>query len=380
MVQPMDSEQSSLKYWLAFHRVPGIGRVRFSLLERHFASLGHAWEASRLELLASGLDERTVSQIINFRQQISPEAELELLERHGIQALTWHDATYPTRLKEIDDPPPVLYLKGELLPQDEWAVTVVGTRRATPYGRQAAEHFAGDLARGSITVVSGLARGIDAVAHAAALDAGGRTIAVLACGLDIIYPPEHRRLARQIQEHGALLSEYPLGTQPRPDYFPRRNRIMSGIALGTLVIEADEQSGALITARLALEQNREVFAVPGSIFAPSSRGVNKLIRDGSAKLVLTIRDVLEELNLTQTQVAEQLVMQQLLPANEAEQVLLRELAAGPLHIDEVRRASGLPIDLVSSTLAMMELKGLVKLVGPMTYGQTREAAAIYQAV
>ena len=286
-----------LKYWVAFSRVPRIGAMRTALLESRFGTMEVAWGATAAQLTAAGLDRATVASIIETRTKLSPEAELERLQRAGVYVYTWNDPAYPPRLREVDDRPPVLYVRGELLPDDEWAVAIVGTRRATPYGRQAAEHFASELAGHRITVVSGLARGIDAVSHRAALSAGGRTIAVLACGLDVIYPPEHLKLAQEIIEHGALISDYPLGIQPRSEYFPRRNRILSAISLGVLVVEGDMESGALITARLALEQNREVFAVPESIYAPTYRGVNKLIQDGEAKLVAGSEDILEELNL-----------------------------------------------------------------------------------
>jgi DNA processing protein len=253
-------------------------------------------------------------------------------------------------------------------------VAVVGTRRATPYGRQAAEHFSTELAQHQITIVSGLARGIDAVAHRATISAGGRTIAVLACGLDIVYPPEHVKLAQEITQHGALVSDYPLGTQPRSEYFPRRNRILSALSLGVLVVEGDVDSGALITARVALDQNREVFAIPGSIYSPTYRGANKLIQEGEAKLVTNTTDILEELNLTMA--TQQLALREIAPADPTEAALLRVLSAQPAHIDDVQRASGLPIATVSGALAMLELKGMVKQVGPMNFIRAREAAGI----
>ena len=366
---------SDLKYWVALSLIPGIGRARFSSLEQHFGDMERAWQAGAAELKAAGLDGRVVEAILSARQRISPDAEMERLERHRVRALTWNDASFPPRLKEIYDVPPVLYVRASLHPEDEWAVAVVGTRRPTLYGREATERIVGDLVRSGVTIVSGLARGIDAVAHRAALDAGGRTIAVAACGLDIVYPADHVRLAQAIMEQGALVSDYPLGTRPRSEHFPRRNRIMSGLSLGTLVIEAGEHSGALITARLALEQNREVFAVPGSILSPSSRGTNRLIQDG-AKLVTEARDVLEELNLTS--IGEQLEMRELIPADETESLLLRHLSMEPLHIDELRRHSGLPIATVSSTLAVMELKGMVRQVGSMNYVAAREVRSEYE--
>jgi DNA processing protein len=364
--------RSDLKYWLAFSRIPRIGSVRAGRLQAYFGSMEAAWRAGVGQLHAAGLDQGTVSSIVAEREAISPDAELGRLQRSGVKAYTWDDEEYPRRLKEIEDRPPVLYVRGELAPADEWAVAIVGTRRATPYGRQAAEHFATELAGHQITVVSGLARGVDAVAHRAALAAGGRTIAVLACGLDMVYPPEHAKLALEIAEHGALVSDYALGTQPRSEFFPRRNRILSAVSLGVLVVEGDEDSGALLTARYALEQNREVFAVPGSIYSPTHRGTNKLIRDGEAKLVSRTEDILEELNLTI--VTQQLELREIAPADATEARLLSVLSNQPSHIDEVQRASGLPIASVSSALAVLELKGIVRQVGPMSFVRAREVA------
>ena len=358
-------ERTELGYWVALGRVPQIGRARFSLLEAHFENMEEAWKARPAALEAAGLTGAPLSALLAARDGITPEAELEKLDRKGIRALTWHDDAYPRRLKEIYDRPPILYILGPLTAADEWSLAVVGTRRATVYGRQAAEELAGQLAGNGITVVSGLARGIDAIGHQAALAAGGRTIAVLACGLDLIYPPEHLRLAQEIKERGALVSDYPLGTQPRSSYFPRRNRIMVGFSLGVLVIEGDLKSGALITARQALDENREVFAVPGSIYSPTFRGTNWLIQHGQAKLVTKVEDILEELNLTMA--GHQMEAKELLPADETEATLLRTLSAEPIHIDDLRRNSGLPIDTVSSSLAMLELKGMVRQVGAMNY-------------
>ena len=361
------------KYWIALARIPRVGRVRIAQLEDHFGRMEAAWSASPGELRAAGLDAGTVAAILEERPRIDPDDELERLQRAGVRALTMHDNGYPPQLREVYDRPPVLFVRGALTPADEWAVAVVGTRRVTVYGRQVAEEMARGLAANRVTVVSGLARGVDAVAHRAALEAGGRTIGVLACGLDLVYPPEHKRLAEQIIEQGALVSDYPLGTQPRSEYFPRRNRILSGVSLGVLIVEGDVKSGAMITARQALEQNREVFAVPGSIYSPNSRGTNKLIQEGEAKLTLDVQDVLAELNLTMA--SHQMEMAELLPADDTESVLMRIIGPEPTHIDEVRRDTGLPIALVTSTLAMLELKGLVRQVGRMNYIRAREAAA-----
>jgi DNA processing protein len=364
-----------IKYWVGFNLIPGIGRVKLSLLENYFKNLENAWQAKSSEFRQAGLESNVIKAIETWRPQISLDAEMEKLERNDVEPLNWHDKEYPSRLKEIYDYPPVIYVRGSLLPQDEWCIAVVGTRRATVYGRQVAEELAAQLAQNKITVVSGLARGIDTVAHHSALEAGGRTVAIFACGLDIVYPGENAGLAQNISRQGALISEYPLGTKPRPDNFPRRNRIMSGMSLGVLVIEADETSGAMITANMAVEQNREVFAVPGSILSPASLGTNRLIQEG-AKLVRSCTDILEELNLTAT--VYQMEMKEIIPASDTESLLLKQLSAEPVHIDDICRGSGMPISSVSSNLAIMELKGMVKQVGIMSYVIAREIRQEYK--
>ena len=363
------------KYWVAFSRIHSLGTIKFRHLEGHFGSLEQAWTAGLDELKAAGIDDKTARTIVSERPAISPDAEMEALERVGVKALTWGHSMYPPRLKEISDPPPVLCVRGALLPEDERSVAVVGTRKATAYGREVATNLARDLAASGVTVVSGLARGVDSIAHRAALEAKGRTIAVFGCGLDIIYPPEHAKLAQEIEETGALVSEHPLGTRPKAQNFPLLNRIISGMSLGTLVVEAPENSGALWTVRHALEQNREVFCVPGSIFSPVSRGTNLLIQEG-AKLVMGYKDILEELNLTV--VSHQIEMRGLIqPEDENEALILNHISHEAVHIDEIRRQAGLPITVVSGVLTMMELKGLVKQVGGMNYIRVREAVAGY---
>jgi DNA processing protein len=254
-------------------------------------------------------------------------------------------------------------------------VAIVGTRRATAYGREVTHQLAEALARSGITVVSGLARGIDAEAHRAALDAGGRTIGVLGCGIDRVYPPEHRKLAEEIVAQGALLSDYPVGTPPEGSNFPPRNRLISGLSLDVLLItEAGVRSGALITADFAAEQGRDVFAVPGSILVRGSAGTNALIQEG-AKAVLRPEDVLEELNLTM--VAEQAEARQVLPTDETEAALLSHLSEEPTHVDELQQQVELPIAQVTSTLALMELKGMVRQVSGMKYVVAREPGVEY---
>jgi DNA processing protein len=269
----------------------------------------------------------------------------------------------------------VLYVRGAWVAEDEWSVAVVGTRRATAYGRQAATELSRGLAANGVTVVSGLARGVDTIAHRTALDTGGRTVAVLANGLDTIYPPENRRMADEIAERGAVISDYPLGTKPRADFFPRRNRILSGLSLGTLVVEGDYQSGSMITAKFATEQNREVFAVPGSIFSPQSRGPLSLIRDGATP-VSSAQDILEALNLTQ--IGAQLDFGRAAPPESPdERELMSALTREPQHIDEVARKTGLAAAIVSGTLALLELKGLVRDVGGLNFVRVREDDASY---
>ena len=371
-----------LKYWLAFNRIPYVGRVRFQMLEARFGALGEAWKAGLSELRDAGLDNRAANSIATHKLRIDPDAELEQVNKAGVHTFTWHDDEYPPRLKEIYDTPPVLYVRGSLAPDDERSIAIVGTRKPSAYGREAAYQLTHDIAKSGVTIVSGLARGIDSVAHKAALEAERRTIAVLGSGIDVIYPHEHSNLARQIVENGALVSEHPLGTKPSAQNFPRRNRIMSGMTLGTVVIEAGEKSGALLTAQHALEQNREVFAVPGNIFSPSSRGANRLIRDSAAKLVIDCKDVLEELNLSHVlpSADEQIEMAALFPKDENEAAILGFVTYDPVHIDEVIRSSGIDISTVSSALAMMELKGLVRQVGGMNYIRLKEMPAEYQAV
>lgn len=343
---------TDLAYRVALHRIHRLGSVRFGILEHAFPSLVDAWRASEGELTAAGLDGRTAQAIVRARAEGDPDAEVERLEAAGVQALARVDPAYPSRLREIDDAPPVLYVRGALTADDDWGIAVVGTRRATAYGRQATSELTRGLAASGVTVVSGLARGVDTIAHRTALDTGGRTIAVLANGLDTIYPPENRRMADEIAEHGALVSDYPLGTKPRADFFPRRNRILSGLALGTLVIEGDFKSGAMITAKFAVEQNRDVFAVPGSIFSPQSRGPLGLIRDGATP-VSSAKDILEAPDLAR--LGAQLDFGRAAPPeSEEERALMGVLTREPQHIDDVARRAGLAAAMVSGTLALLD--------------------------
>lgn len=354
----------SKAYWIAFNKVTGIGPARLQALLDACGSVEAAWHASIQQLQAAHLDRRSIENLLNARREIHPEQELQKVVMAGITALTWEDSDYPTALKSIDAAPPVLYVRGRLTSQDEWAVAIVGTRRASTYGREVAQVLAGELARHGVTVVSGLALGVDTVAHRAALDAGGRTLAVLGSGLDQLYPPQNRGLAAAIAEQGAVLSDYALGTRPDASNFPPRNRIISGLSRGVVIVEAGERSGALITARFAAEQGRDVFAVPGSILHPGSAGCNALIQQGATP-VLSVDDVLEQLNLLHLQ--ERIDARSTVPADPQEQELLNLLTSEPAHIDEIVRGANLPAAVVGGLLTVMELKGLVRQVAPMMY-------------
>ena len=362
------------RYWIGFTLIKGIGAVRFQRMLERFGNAESAWSAAPAELAGAGLSLKLIERIVAVREKVDLALIWEQIQSKGIQVLTWLDEAYPQRLKEIEQPPPVLYLRGELIPEDTWAVAIVGTRRVTPYGRQITEEIASFLAANSVTVVSGLARGVDALAHNAALKAGGRTLAVLGSGVDRIYPPENRTLAGNIFEHGAVLSDYAPGTPPESSNFPPRNRIISGLSMAVVVIEAGETSGALITAEFAADQGRDVFAVPGNILAPQSKGTNKLIQQGAHPL-LSANDILQVLNLTH--VGQHKAARKALPADEVEAKLLAAMGEEPLHVDDIRNQTDLPVEKVSATLVMMELKGMVRQVGNMHYVAVREVQSDY---
>lgn len=362
-------------FWVGFNLVKGIGAVRLQGLLKQFGSAEAAWAAPSDALKAAGLSQRVVDNLLKIRADVEPAKFYRGILQRGIHVLTWLDESYPKRLKEIDQPPPVLYTWGEITGEDDWAVAIVGTRRITAYGRQVAEETATLLARRGITVISGLARGVDAVAHQAALAAGGRTIAVLGSGVDRIYPPEHIKLAERMAAKGAVVSDYAPGTPPESANFPPRNRIISGLARAVVVVEAGDDSGALITASFAADQGREVFAVPGNINAPQSRGTNRLIRDG-ARPLLSPEELLAALNLEL--VVEHRQARTAIPADATEAALLGVLGNEPLHVDEIQAQSGLAVEKVSAALALMELKGMVRQVGGMNYIAVREMRGEYK--
>ncbi len=363
------------KYWIGFNLIKGIGAVRMQGLVAYFGDLESAWKADPAELARAGLGAKLVERVLGARKQVNLDQVWAKIEAQGIQIFTWQDESYPARLREIDQPPPVLYVRGEYLPDDVFAVAIVGTRKVTPYGRQVTEEIASFLAANGITIISGLARGVDVIAHQTALKAGGRTLAVLGSGVDKIYPPEHRGLAEQMMTRGAIISDYAVGTPPDASNFPPRNRIISGLSLSVVVVEAAETSGALITAEFAAEQGREVFAVPGSILAPQSKGTNKLIQNGALPL-LSPNDLMQALDLTR--IGEKKMVRKLVPSDETEARVLDVLGPEPVHVDEIRNLANLPIEKVSATLALMELKGMVRQVGGMNYVAVREDPSQYK--
>ena len=344
------------KFWVAFNAIQGIGSARLQKIASYFPDLSTAWYANRAELLAGGLPERVCNYFIAHRKNIDPDKILDGILTKGIEIITIDDDIYPRRLKEINNPPPVIFSKGEYIPTDEWAVAIVGTRLATSYGKQITQELASFLAHHDITVVSGMARGVDAFAHQSAIQSKGRTIAVLGCGVDVIYPPEHKGLAAQIEQNGAIVSDYFPGTPPESSNFPPRNRIISGLSLATIVIEAGQKSGALITARYAAEHGRDVYALPGPIYAAQSKGTNRLISQGAIPL-LDYDQLLDNLNIRQDSIMEK--PRALLPENETEEKILACLGDEILTVDEIMNQTSLPIHTISATISMMELKGFV---------------------
>ena len=358
-----------LKYWLALAKIQSIGPIKFQKILDYFPNLGEFWSASLSEIIEAGIEPRFAEDIIMKRDGIDPDKELAGVQKFGISLITLNDKSYPKLLKEIYAAPPLLYCFGKLDLDNDFPLAVVGTRKITTYGKQVTETIAGQLAAAGITIISGLALGIDACAHQAAVDNGGKTIAVLGSSLDDIFPATNRRLAKNIIDAGgAIISEFPLGTRAFKSNFPRRNRIISGLSLGTLVTEAGIKSGALITARYALEQNREVFAVPGNIFNPLCAGPNYLIKEG-AKSVSTAADVLETLNLKQARTYQQLKI--VMPENETEKIILEILSAEPLHVDKLSQLAKLDISVINSAIAVMEMKGMIKNLGGQVYVKAR---------
>jgi DNA processing protein len=362
-------DKNKLKYWLALRSVAGIGNIGFSALIDNFGSLEAVFSASAAELqMAAGITKKAAAGVAAFKDWDSVNKNLDLAENTGIHIVTYRDESYPAKLLEIYDRPPLLFVKGNLK-KDDVNISLVGSRLASTYGKYTTERISRELALRGATIVSGLARGIDSAAHRGALAAQGRTIAVLGSGLDIIYPPENKKLFAAICEKGAVVSEFPLGTPPRACNFPARNRIISGMSYGVVVVEAGEKSGSLITARLALEQGREVFAVPGSIDWAGSRGTNKLIQQG-AKLVENTDDILEEIlpQLEKTTAPETSAIagKEKCPAeennklNSIDRQIIALLSNNRLHVDDLINTTGLAPGGVLSSLMKLELNGIIQ--------------------
>ena len=359
------SDDPELRDLIALMMIPGVGPILHGTLLDHFGTAGRVLRASTSALReVPGVGAKIASQITESRKEYDPEVELAECRHHGVSPVPRGRDGYPPPLREIPDPPPILYVKGDYHPEDQIAVAIVGSRRSTPYGVRIAERLAASLARVGITVVSGLARGIDAAAHRGALKAGGRTIAVMGNGLSEIYPPEHVDLAAEIAGAGAVVTEMPMRQGPLSELFPRRNRIISGLCLGVVVVEAAPKSGSLHTAHHAMEQNREVFAVPGPVDSLSSRGCHRLIRDG-AKLVETVDDILEELGPLVREVkpsdggtpvrhpAE-------LKLSDQERLVLGALDDLPKPVDAVIAHTRLGASQVMATLSVLEMRRLIK--------------------
>ncbi len=356
-----------LFHWVALAMAPGVGSVLYKRLTQ---TLGSPAEVFRAPLKAlrqiEGIGPQVAASIKKFDWQPMVEKELRLSEKNGIKLVTWEDMEYPGNLKPIYDPPPLLYVRGSLMPQDAIAVAMVGSRYPTTYGQLAAERISSGLSRKGVTVVSGLARGVDSFAHRGALVGGGRTIGVLGCGADIIYPPENRDLFEQVAAQGAVVSEFPLGTPPDSDHFPIRNRIISGLSLGVAVVEATLRSGSLITARFALDQGRDVYAVPGNVDSARSEGTNRLIKEG-ARLVTRAEDILEEIHhIPRPAIPETPAPPKL---SEEESKVYRTLENQVLHIDQIIAHTVLPSSKVSAILLALELAGHVKQLPGMRFAK-----------
>jgi DNA processing protein len=356
---PAPDRTDQRKYWVGFGQTAYVGPNRLRKLIDHFGDIERAWNAPGAALQAI-LDERSAESLLRTRAKLSLDDEMERIERAGIHVVTVAEPAYPRLLAMIPSPPPVLYVRGDLLPEDDLAVAIVGTRRSSHYGREVTQRIASGLAEAGVTIVSGLARGIDGAAHQAALRAGGRTFAVLGSGVDVIYPSEHKALAEQIVASGALISDYAPGRKPDAPNFPARNRIISGLSIGVIVIEAPNRSGALITIDFAADQGREVFVVPGSVLSENSAGCHRLLRDG-ARIVTCAEDVLDDLKIGARK--EQAAAQQSLPLTEPERRLLNHINADPQHVDEIFAAASLQIAEGLALVSMLELKGIIRDAG-----------------
>ena len=358
------THRADLPYWLALIRFVKFGAKRMARLSVFFKDMQQAFEAPVDQLIAAGIEKPIAEQFIAQRVEVDPNQEFEQLNQLDIQAITMLDDQYPPALKELYDPPALLFIRGSLPESDRLHLAVVGARRCTPYGERIVRELIEPLAANGVVIVSGLARGIDAYAHQATLRAQGSTIAVLGSGVDdqYIYPSQNRALGQQIiSNQGAVISEFPIGTHALKQHFPFRNRIIAGLAKATLIIEAAEKSGSLITARCALEAGRDVFAVPGSIHSPLSVGPNNLIKMGATPVTST-EDLFEALQLKAEKTTT--VYQ---PDSKEEDLLYNQLSGEPLHIDQLTQQTKLPAQVTTSTLTLMEMKGSARHVGGQYY-------------
>ena len=351
------------KDWIALNLVSGIGKVIFTRLLNHFGRASNVLKASYQELnKVKGIGDKIAREIISLKDGKVIEKELSLIKKNNVEILTLDSEDYPELLKAIYDPPPVLYMKGSMK-NNGYPIAIVGSRMPTAYGKTVTEKMSRELVSRGFTIVSGMARGIDTIAHSTALKEGGNTIAVLGCGLNRVYPQENYRLMDNISLKGAVLSEFPMDTPPYRENFPLRNRIISGLSLGTLVIEASEKSGALITAKQSLEQGREVFAIPGNVNASNSRGTNSLIKEG-AKLVEDVDDITSELKALPKSLKEKMYEKaagKLLPDMSKEEITVySQLDETPLHIDVIAKKSSLPVNKVSAILLSLEMNGVIR--------------------
>ncbi|MFN0159463.1 MAG: DNA-processing protein DprA [Bacteroidota bacterium] len=359
-----------LKDLLILSSVPGVGPGRLRSLVSHFKTPAAVAQASVKELvLVEGIEKKTAHTIANFYRDSCPsqykryvDDQLSRLNKIDGRTVTFWDKHYPENLKKIYDPPPVLFLRGSFQEEDKYSIAIVGTRTPTPYGTHLAEKFAAELARYGIPIISGLARGIDTVAHAATVKSGGRTIAVIGSGIDVIYPPENKTLVDRILPEGAIVSEYVMGTKPDAGNFPRRNRIISGIALGTLIVETGVDGGAMITAATALDQNRDVFAIPAAISEKRSSGTNLLLKQGKATLVESVDDILSELGprLKKLIAPSTTKAEPLPPLSLFEQRLYEALPDDPIHIDALAERSAMSTGDALVHLLSLEFKGIVR--------------------
>lgn len=349
------------KYLAAFAAFPKANTDFWQKIVAYFPDFEKAWEATSSELNRAGIKENQLNDFVDFRSKTTPEREVEKLNHFGIRVIPLTSEEYPKNLKEIYNPPFVIFVRGELRPEDELAIAVVGARKFTDYGRRATFEITEGVAKAGVTIISGLALGLDAEAHKAVLKVGGRTIAVLANGLDRICPVTNHAIGMEIlKSGGAIISEQPIGTPVFKQNFPARNRIISGLSQGVLIAEAGEKSGTLHTANFAIEQNRQVYAVPGPIYNPLSAGPNNLIKVG-AKPVSEAKDILDDLGIDGE------LKESPLPANENEVMIFEVLATEPKHIDAITKESKRPSHEISQILTLMEIKGKVRHLGGMVY-------------